>query len=445
MKNLESVDGVTEGQGEGDAVAEVESEEIDNNSDDDATNKKDSVTKKNMEKAVVFQPVDMVSSEGENNAGYSLSEESDATPKTGDLVSSENNGDSEKETDSGKNEGSLKTPKNINNEIDTDEKNKVSKINGNEHISDEETTVDSSVNDELPTVEPSSDFELSETDREESVPTQELVTPYNDITEEESQITSADDQDKSEFMEVAASPVDTSTETLPYAKETSTDSEANSNGEEESVSDEMETCQEKEGLDKEVEISEENTDKESCDDTNKEGEAKASSELSKTHSADSELLKEGENRGNTDQDTDSNSKESNTENSRDSCKILMCSFVDQSPAKETSKDEETTEALQPEPASKVNNTISLEPASTDDDSQSQESEEDLDINAGLEKCFSALEKKIDKEEDTSEDVDDPVVPEEEAEKKDEDETAESKEDSTGINIPIHDVDDDDDM
>ena len=129
-----------------------------------------------------------------------------------------------------------------------------------------------------------------------------------------------------------------------------------------------------------------------------------------------------------------NSRDSSIESSRDNCMILMCSFVDQSPAKEKLKEteEKTTEK-------EVVNTISLEPASPDAGaSETVESEEDLDINAGLEKCFSALEKKIDNEAESSGVTSDEKEEEEEKERH-------AKERSSDIEIPIHDVDDDDDM
>ena len=173
--------------------------------------------------------------------------------------------------------------------------------------------------------------------------------------------------------------------------------------------------------------------------------------------SNNQLSKVTQNRDIKDHDSDGNSKDSSTENSRDSCKILMCSFVDQSPAKESSKasaekEKKSSESEKEPESSEVNNTISLEPASTDDDSQGQESgEEDLDINAGLEKCFSALEKRIDKEEDTSDDVSKDEnkesldkKDEKEAEDKEE-KSKEEEEESSGITIPVHDVDDDDDM
>ena len=163
--------------------------------------------------------------------------------------------------------------------------------------------------------------------------------------------------------------------------------------------------------------------------------SKASNEVSESN--ETEVSKETQNGESIGHDSDSNSKESSTENSRDSCKILFGSFVDQSPAKEKPEDsDEKDKACEPEPGA-VNNTISLEPASTDDDSQSQESEEDLDINAGLEKCFNALENRIDKEEESSDEADN--------KKGEKEKDGESKEESSGIDIPIHDVDDDDEM
>ena len=435
MKNLETVDGVTEGQGEQEAVAEAEAETddnvgLDNNEEDEE------ITKKN------DKPVVMVSSEGAKSNGHVISEENDATDKsidkTVDLVSSEGDllqpalngasGDTHEE-DINTIEKTNSDGDNANNEeeMSKNEENDGSsdKANGNDHVSDEETSV---VNGDMETVDPSSDFELSETDKEDSVPTEDLVTPGD--KEEDSLMTSNDDQDKSELMEVTESPADTSTETLPLAKEGSSDSEARPSEKEEDVSDESDDGKK---------ISDDNTGKESSEET-KEAEQ---SEGSVSQPNENELSKVTQNGESKDRDSDSNSKDSSTENSRDSCKILMCSFVDQSPAKESSKDSAEKEKPSvsekgPEPSAEVNNTISLDPASTDDDSQSQESgDEDLDINAGLEKCFSALEKKIDSEEDTS--VDDKT---EKAEKKDD----ESKEEeSSSINIPIHDVDDDDDM
>ena len=409
MKNLESVDGLTDGPGEEEAVAGPESE----GEGEDAMNDEDKVTKKNVDKAVVFEPKDAVSSEGENGNGHVSSEENDANDKsvevdkTVDLVSSDPDNGIVLPATNGKNE-----------------KNQVPSANetGVDHTSDEEASVDNSIDDDLPPVEPSSDFELSETDREESVPTEPL-TPGVDNEDKESQMAS---NGEPELMEVSESQED--------VEEGSTDPDNEPiDNKEETANGETETSRDKENTDDETKKSPDCTEEASVETSKEVESSKASNEGSESN--ETEISKETQNGESIGHDSDSNSKESSRENSRDSCKILFGSFVDQSPAKEKPEDsDEKDKACEPEP---VNNTISLEPASTDDDSQSQESEEDLDINAGLEKCFNALENRIDKEEESSD--------EGENKKGEKEKDGEAKEDSSGIDIPIHDVDDDDEM
>ena len=410
MKNLESVDGLTDGPGEEEAVAGVESE----GEGEDAMNEEDKVRKKSVDKAVVFEPKDIVCSEGENGNGHVSSEENDADDKGGevdktvDLVSSETDNGIVLPAANGKNE-----------------KNQVPSQNENgvDHTSDEEASVENLVDDDLPPVEPSSDFELSEIEREGSVPTEPL-TPGGDNEDKESQNTS---NDEPELMEVSESPESVEEGSIDPENEPIDDKEETASGE-------AETSRDKENTDDETKKSADCTEEEASAETTTEVESsKASNEGSESN--ETELSKETENGDSIGHDSDSNSKESSTENSRDSCKILFGSFVDQSPAKEKPEDSnEKDKASEPEA---VNNTISLEPASTDDDSQSQESEEDLDINAGLEKCFSALENRIDKEEESSDEA--------ENKKGEKEKDGESKEESSGIDIPIHDVDDDDEM
>ena len=83
------------------------------------------------------------------------------------------------------------------------------------------------------------------------------------------------------------------------------------------------------------------------------------------------------------------SETSNDEKSNDGCQVLMFKFVDES------KENHDNEAGDKE--EKKGGTISLEPAGPDD--ASAESDDDLDINAGLEKCFNDLENKIASEKD----------------------------------------------
>ena len=56
------------------------------------------------------------------------------------------------------------------------------------------------------------------------------------------------------------------------------------------------------------------------------------------------------------------------------------------------------------------NVISLEMAAADDDSASQTSDDEVDINDGLNKCFSALEREVFMEESKDESTDDSNIP-----------------------------------
>lgn len=89
-------------------------------------------------------------------------------------------------------------------------------------------------------------------------------------------------------------------------------------------------------------------------------------------------------------------KESEEAKSKDSGKVqvLMSMFVDQSKEesdeKGATKDSDNKEIVKED--NKKESTISLEPADPEDNST--ESDDDMDVNAGLDKCFDALEKKI---------------------------------------------------
>merc|ERR1712098_9437 len=89
------------------------------------------------------------------------------------------------------------------------------------------------------------------------------------------------------------------------------------------------------------------------------------------------------------------SEASNDSKQSDGCQVLMFKFVDES------KENHEKEAELENKDEKKGGTISLEPAGPDD--ASADSDDDLDVNAGLEKCFNDLENKIASEKDESSD------------------------------------------
>merc|ERR1719282_1487466 len=153
----------------------------------------------------------MVASEENDVTDKSADKTVDLVSSAGDQLVPAKNG-SEEDVDTNE-EGNANdaSPNNINEndeeEMNEDEENAVATDYGN-GVNDpmsEETTVDNSVNGDLATVDPSSDFELSEADREDSVPTEDLLTPGDDENEEDSTMMNDDDQEQSEVMEVAES------------------------------------------------------------------------------------------------------------------------------------------------------------------------------------------------------------------------------------------------
>ena len=93
----------------------------------------------------------------------------------------------------------------------------------------------------------------------------------------------------------------------------------------------------------------------------------------------------------------------------DSCKVLVSLWSTDSPKKgedalkESNVNEQEDKAVEAEKKEEeknkeVKNTISLEMAEDDDDDGDNTSEEELDINAGLDKCFNDLEKRVEQEE-----------------------------------------------
>ena len=101
------------------------------------------------------------------------------------------------------------------------------------------------------------------------------------------------------------------------------------------------------------------------------------------------------------------SSESTKAKEKENCKVLMFSFVDQSTSEESKitsdsvkngkdSDEATGEAVV-EKAKEPENTEVATPAP--DDASADSDSDDVDINAGLEKCFNALEQKIANEAD----------------------------------------------
>ena len=374
MKNLEAVEVVTasdDGEKE-EAVAEIEGEAGEGD-----------VTGKNME----------TSKEKDRDPHYASTIDVNSVDERIELVSSER--DQAHPAQNSETETAAPTESNG---------------NGFAVESEEETTMNNTIIED--SLINSSNFELSKSDRDDSVVTEKHSASGNNGNDKEEKT------DSMEMMEVTESPEKTSAETLPYAKEGSPDPE--------DISSEREKAKETLTRDKyEQPISDEDSSDITLSDI------KVKKSLGET---ENKLSNYTENKESKKDKEMFNSRDSSIESSRDNCMILMCSFVDQSPAKEKLKEteEKTTEK-------EVVNTISLEPASPDAGaSETVESEEDLDINAGLEKCFSALEKKIDNEAESSGVTSDEKEEEEEKERH-------AKERSSDIEIPIHDVDDDDDM
>ena len=96
-------------------------------------------------------------------------------------------------------------------------------------------------------------------------------------------------------------------------------------------------------------------------------------------------------------------KSSESTKEKENCKVLMFSFVDQSTSEERKitsdsekngkdSDEATGEAVVEKAKEPENTEVAATPAP--DDASADSDSDDVDINAGLEKCFNALEQKI---------------------------------------------------
>ena len=86
-------------------------------------------------------------------------------------------------------------------------------------------------------------------------------------------------------------------------------------------------------------------------------------------------------------------------NAKSSCTLLFSTFGDDSSKeKKDDKGNSSQEEEEETPKKKDGNTISLEEVDPNDtNSASADSEDEMDINAGLDACFNALEKKIESE------------------------------------------------
>jgi len=285
----------------------------------------------------------------------------------------------------------------------------------------------------------SSDFEISERDNEvnddcettqEFEPSDNMETAENgdedvDLTKEDSNPTSDKPVDSEQEVAVTSSDknsdndtkndTNNDTEEDTNEKKTKTDDEGDSNKRPPSIDlsepliKKAKTSDEGESIESEcsadaAEVESNNEDSNQQDDNvnckeNKEAESIASpfesSELEKnstpetkddTEKADINDDKQVEKEAGS---SKNDSETSNDEKSNDGCQVLMFKFVDES------KENHDNEAGDKE--EKKGGTISLEPAGPDD--ASAESDDDLDINAGLEKCFNDLENKIASEKD----------------------------------------------